>query len=511
MSEPIEEKSDESSSSFNVGPTILIEPTTTTESISDLINGSSLVDSNTIHHSRESSPQTVRRRSSVSIIQALANTRHLLSTNDARKRNFLVGASRQVPESTANDINSVLPTGRVLTIMMVTWNTGEASKLYEQNYTPTARQTIQPKERMLDDMSDILLPTFIDYVSDLIIVCTQEMSVAKKRIDWEILLQEVIGPAHVLFHSIHFGTLSLCIFLRRDLIWFCTEPEEDIIKFRAVGPVRTKGSLVITFNLFGTSFMIINSHFEAGHSTEGRANRRSNFYNTTTKLTIPHEFIQRTVQKTKHITALVEPYVSQNMESNSSVDSTSRTSPDITKSCDCVLWAGDMNFRIDISHDQVLELCKEQNYKEILVKDEFRLSQTNPNHIYAAFKEADIEFPPTYKYDLRYDDDIYAKQRTPSYTDRILYRDKPTSLIECTQYKSVAGVKHSDHKPVLAHFRVKLKPGLHTGNLSYGQFNHEVYKSGCKQRERHHSLGVGVAHNPKRRTAIQRSSVCVIQ
>ncbi|CAF4997669.1 unnamed protein product, partial [Rotaria socialis] len=36
--------------------------------------------------------------------------------------------------------------------------------------------------------------------------------------------------------------------------------------------------------------MIINSHFEAGHGTEGRANRRLNFYNTTTKLTIPHEF-----------------------------------------------------------------------------------------------------------------------------------------------------------------------------------------------------------------------------
>lgn len=123
--------------------------------------------------------------------------------------------------------------------MVVTWNTGEASQLYQQNYTPTARDKAEPKERMLNDMSDILLPTFIDYVSDLIVVCTQEMSVAKKRflfirkiyfecfyvsyrIDWEILLQEVIGPTHVLFHSLHFGTLSLCIFIRRDLIWFCT-------------------------------------------------------------------------------------------------------------------------------------------------------------------------------------------------------------------------------------------------------------------------------------------------
>lgn len=29
-----------------------------------------------------------------------------------------------------------------------------------------------------------------------------------------------------------------------------------------MNPVRTKGSVIITFNLFGTSFMIINSHFE---------------------------------------------------------------------------------------------------------------------------------------------------------------------------------------------------------------------------------------------------------
>jgi hypothetical protein len=65
--------------------------------------------------------------------------------------------------------------------MMVTWNTGEASNLYEQNYTPTARDTVDPKERMLEDIADILLPMFIDYVSDLIIVCTQEMSTTKRR------------------------------------------------------------------------------------------------------------------------------------------------------------------------------------------------------------------------------------------------------------------------------------------------------------------------------------------
>lgn len=125
------------------------------------------------------------------------------------------------------------------------------------------------------------------------------------------------------------------------------------------------------------------------------------------------------------------------------------------------------------------------NSKEEVTTNAIAGLQTSPtlfaalDDAYASFKEADIAFPPTYKYDLR-SDDAYAKHRVPAYTvsqlpsqlnitidsywsfqDRILYRDKSTSPIECTQYKSIERVKHSDHKPVVAHFRMKLKPGLH--------------------------------------------------
>ena len=65
--------------------------------------------------------------------------------------------------------------------MVVTWNTAETSKLFKQNYTPTDRETAQPKERMLEDMSDILLPNCIENVSDMIIVCTQEMPANKNK------------------------------------------------------------------------------------------------------------------------------------------------------------------------------------------------------------------------------------------------------------------------------------------------------------------------------------------
>jgi hypothetical protein len=49
---------------------------------------------------------------------------------------------------------------------------------------------------------------------------------------------------------------------------------------------------------------------------------------------------------------------------------------DITKSCDCVLWAGDMNFRIDMSHQEVIGYNNQNNYYELLLKDEFRMVKT---------------------------------------------------------------------------------------------------------------------------------------
>jgi len=105
-----------------------------------------------------------------------------------------------------------------------------------------------------------------------------------------------------------------------------------------------------------------------------------------------------------------------------------------------VLWAGDMNFRVDMSYQEVLEHCKERRFYEILLKDEFRMKQTKHGKsnflkiffhrlfyiedAYADFKEADIDFAPTYKFDLHYNDDIYAKHRTPSYTVRITIENR---------------------------------------------------------------------------------------
>jgi hypothetical protein len=85
MTDHTEQDSSRSFSPSKLEPTISTG-LDTSETIAALINGAPIFDPNTINNARDDSEQRTHRRSSTSIIQALVNTSHLLSTNDARKR-----------------------------------------------------------------------------------------------------------------------------------------------------------------------------------------------------------------------------------------------------------------------------------------------------------------------------------------------------------------------------------------------------------------------------------------
>ena len=97
-----------------------------------------------------------------------------------------------------------------------------------------------------------------------------------------------------------------------------------------------------------------------------------------------------------------------------------------------------MNFRITLPYAETLAAIKQGNYPKLLLGDEFSAVRTKTGeedpsekitlidflslrigHPYADFKEAKIEFPPTYKFDSSSDTETYAKHRTPSYTVRL--------------------------------------------------------------------------------------------
>ena len=81
----------------------------------------------------------------------------------------------------------------------------------------------------------------------------------------------------------------------------------------------------------------------------------------------------------------------------------------------------------------------------------------DPKGIMWGFEEGKIEFPPSYKFDKGYFSyDTSEKQRIPSWTDRILTKSNVGGSLALQSYRSVRDVVTSDHRPVIATYRLKL-------------------------------------------------------
>lgn len=124
--------------------------------------------------------------------------------------------------------------------------------------------------------------------------------------------------------------------------------------------------------------------------------------------------------------------------------------------------SGDLNYRISMQREQVLDLLLETNRNKFEVwealqhEDQFKKQQAiNPLFRLYDFKEAPILFDPTYKYDRGTDlYDTSDKKRVPAWCDRILYR-APSTLTNV--YYRRHEVRASDHRPISAGFTVPVK------------------------------------------------------
>lgn len=354
-----------------------------------------------------------------------------IPSHKTRERSYLVGnLTKHGSLLGVDELHRYFP-DRMLKVFVGTWN--------------MQRKTI-PK-----NLDDFLLPKHQEYLQDIYVIGVQESTQDQKM--WEVKLQETLGVNHVLAHSVSHGVLHLSVFVRRDLIWFCSLFEDDKVTTRMVSQLKTKGATAIGFHFFGTSLLFVNSHF---HSGESKVKERVEDYcRIREKIKIP-----RQRKYDAHKTA------------------------DVTSRYDCVFWFGDLNFRVNlplqIIHDEVND-PESMNLKEVLKGDQL-MAAMKRGRIFEGFQEPAIKFRPTYKF--LPGSDQYAAQpklRTPSYTDRILFKCKENSSITCSEYNSVPKLRKSDHRPVIGFFEVCLKPGRE--NIpGLVKFRGDVYEKAARLR-----------------------------
>ncbi|XP_053329080.1 phosphatidylinositol polyphosphate 5-phosphatase type IV [Spea bombifrons] len=393
--------------------------------------------------------------------ESMKSTYSLLTpirSKDVRDRSYLEGSLLASGALLgAEELDRYFPERR-LGIFIATWN-------------------MQGRKELPESLDDLLLPSEDDFAQDMYVIGVQEGS--PDRREWEIRLQETLGPHYVLLHSSGHGVLYLSIFIRRDLIWFCSEVEFATVTTRMVSQIKTKGALAASFTFFGTSFLFITSHFTSG---DGKVVERVLDY----KKIIEGLQLPRNIPDTN-------PY---------------RSNPtDVTSRFDEVFWFGDFNFRLNKDRTGVNAILQHKLGKDmsrLLQYDQLR-KEMNDGSIFKGFREGEIQFLPTYKFDVGCDAyDTTSKQRTPSYTDRVVYKSRHKGDIRVAKYSSCSRLKTSDHRPVFGLFEVRIRPGRDNIPLAAGQFDRELYLLGIKRRSSREQQKRQVVKNQK------NSAVCAI-
>ncbi|KAL5007601.1 hypothetical protein ScPMuIL_016407 [Solemya velum] len=253
--------------------------------------------------------------------------------------------------------------------------------------------------------------------------------------EWQKELQKTLSRDHkyVILTSVQLVGVILYVFIRPQLAPFIRDVAIDSAKTGLGGTTGNKGGVAIRFLLHSTSLCFVCAHLAAGQKEV--TDRNNDYLEISRKLIFP---MGRTIQ-----------------------------------SHDYVFWCGDFNYRIDLPNDEVRELISHRNWTALQACDQLN-NQKHNGLVFRGYMEGNTNFAPTYKYDLFCDDyDTSDKNRTPAWTDRILWRRKPLIahtdqgiLLYCSlqDYYELtsdwnpgklllynkAELKTSDHRPVIA-------------------------------------------------------------
>ena len=234
------------------------------------------------------------------------------------------------------------------------------------------------------------------------------------------------------------------------------------VKTGTKGITANKGAVAIRFNFEDTSFMFMNTHLTSGQ-------KKSKERIADTKLTY------------SGVTQVFDQFESQPVIPGIH-DSFKRTQQDYQ------FIFGDMNFRCDLQCQEAKDLAAQNEIANLRVSDQL-LKAMGGDDLLWRFREEQIKFLPTFKYDKNSDVyDTSKKQRTPSYTDRILFsindgqvssdfsvahpserRANGNQVI--VDYYNRRESQFSDHRPVLGIFQVGVRKVNHE---KLGQIKNEI-------------------------------------
>lgn len=208
-----------------------------------------------------------------------------------------------------------------------------------------------------------------------------------------------------------------------------------------------KGAVAMRFQLYESTFCIVACHLAAQQDNVARRNQ--DYKEIVRKVTFTEEFYFSS------LSSLLYSGKSHKIMNH-----------------DLIIWLGDLNYRIDLDSGVVLEAIGREDWTMLLEYDQLRRAREKDPGLFQHFKEAKLNFAPTYKTNKKLDGYVMGDNgkpsRPPAWTDRVLWRTDakgfdtlmddedciPCFRVSCDDYRRHE-IMSSDHRPVSAIFRIQ--------------------------------------------------------
>ncbi|KAI7828526.1 Endonuclease/exonuclease/phosphatase [Gamsiella multidivaricata] len=288
---------------------------------------------------------------------------------------------------------------------------------------------------------------------DIYVLCFQELDLSaeayivldgSKEEEWTRAIAESLGSGYQKVMSKQLIGLLIVMYVAKDHAKYIREVTAHSAGVGIMGMLGNKGGVSIRIRYKDSYFCFVDSHLAADTNQIDRRNQ--DYQEICRRLTFPS----------------ASPYdITKSPAGNAALGVANKMVS--VFDCDHTIWAGDLNYRLGLPEDQVKNHLKTNDY-EALMKHDQLTAQRSLLKAFSDFEEHPIYFHPTYKYDVGTSTwDSSEKRRVPAYTDRILWRTKDSAKdsAEALFYRSHMDMTISDHKPVSAYFKLKVKTLLH--------------------------------------------------
>uniref|UniRef100_K7FW42 phosphatidylinositol-3,4,5-trisphosphate 5-phosphatase n=1 Tax=Pelodiscus sinensis TaxID=13735 RepID=K7FW42_PELSI len=263
---------------------------------------------------------------------------------------------------------------------------------------------------------------------DIYVIGTQENSLGDR--EWVEFLRASLKT----LMSVDFRVVAFqCLWNIKIVVLVKPEHEHRIshvntssVKTGIANTLGNKGAVGVSFLFNGTSFGFVNCHLASGSE---KTHRRNQNYS---------DILRSLLLGDKRLSSF-----------------------DLTLRFTHIFWFGDLNYRLDMEVQDILAHVNKKEFEALLAVDQLNLEREK-NKVFLRFREGDISFPPTYRFE-RGSRDTYVWQKfkttgvrinAPSWCDRILWKSRPETHVLCNSYGCTDDIVTSDHSPVFATFEV---------------------------------------------------------